>query len=98
MAVGFVLFALLLEVGKSDCIDYSTVIHTVDEVGNYSETNFGAAIDGLGDVDGDGVWDVMVSALFLHDIGAVFILFMEQDGLVRSFQEISYLLGDFTGK
>ncbi|MEQ1892584.1 MAG: PKD domain-containing protein [Planctomycetota bacterium] len=63
------------------------------------EDQFGRAIVNLGDLDGDGVTDLLVSA---HtdddggiDQGAVYVLFMEANGFVKSWQKISDTEGGF---
>jgi len=48
---------------------------------------FGEALSGLGDLDGDGVLDIAVGVG--GDGGAVYILFMNTDGSVKSLQKIS---------
>ncbi len=62
---------------------------------------FGVAVDSLGDLDGDGVIDLVVSA---HadddgglDRGAIWILFLNSDGTVKGHQKISDTAGGFTG-
>jgi len=62
---------------------------------------FGTALTGLGDVDGDGVPDMAVSAI-LHDDGgsnrgAVWILFLNPDSTVKAWQKISQTQGGFGG-
>ena len=56
--------------------------------------------DNAGDINGDGVTDLVVGARSdddgAIDAGAVYILFMNQDGTVQSHQKISMLEGDFT--
>ncbi len=63
--------------------------------------NLGRAVTSVGDLDGDGVVDVAVGA---HrdddggmDRGAVWILFLNGDGTVKSQQKISDTEGGFTG-
>lgn len=56
--------------------------------------------DKAGDINGDGVVDLVVGARSdddgQTDAGAVYILFMNQDGTVQSNQKISMLEGGFT--
>ncbi|HEX6882777.1 MAG TPA: PKD domain-containing protein [Planctomycetota bacterium] len=58
---------------------------------------FGRAAANLGDLDGDGVTDVAVSANYDDDggtnKGAVYILFLNTDGTVKAFQKISSTQG-----
>jgi hypothetical protein len=58
---------------------------------------FGAAVDNIGDVNGDGVDDLIVGAPGDDDgpnqSGAVFILFMNANGTLNNFQEISSTTG-----
>ena len=63
---------------------------------------FGESMASLGDLDGDGTLDLAVSAPFDDDggtdRGAVWILFLEPDGRVKSHQKISDTQGGFTGE
>jgi RHS repeat-associated protein len=77
-----------------------------DTAGNFTATiagndYLGASVTCLGDIDGDGIADLAISA---HgeddggtDRGAVWILFLDTDGTVQSYQKISDTDGDFTG-
>ncbi len=69
------------------------------DLGN--DDNFGSAVAGIGDLDGDGVLDLAVGAPLDDDgglnRGAIWILFLETDGTVREFQKISEEAGGFTG-
>src|SRR6201988_1840502 len=63
------------------------------------QDQFGPSIVNLGDLDGDGVTDLLVGA---HtdddgglDQGAVYILFLRSNGFVKSWQKISDLYGNF---
>jgi PKD repeat protein len=73
-----------------------------DESGNFvgqldPGDQFGRAAANLGDVDGDGVVDVAVSSNYDDDgganKGAVYVLFLNRDGTVKSHQKISALTG-----
>ncbi len=58
---------------------------------------FGRSIVGIGDLDGDGITDVVVGARSdddgATDAGALYVLFMNRDGTVRAEQKISALSG-----
>ena len=62
---------------------------------------FGQSLANIGDLDGDGVQDLAVGASFDDDggtdRGAVWILFMDTNGKVKSEQKISDTAGDFGG-
>ncbi len=66
---------------------------------------FGNSVASLGDLDGDGVGDLAVGARHDDDggtppnaeRGAVWILFLNTDGTVKSHQKISATEGGFTG-
>lgn len=62
---------------------------------------FGSSLSCLGDLNGDGNNDLMVGAFWLDDggleRGAVFILFLNSNGTVQSYQKISSTSGGFTG-
>ena len=62
---------------------------------------FGQSIANMGDLDGDGVTDIAVGAERdddgLEESGAVWILFLNNDGTVKSHQKISRTQGGFTG-
>ena len=62
---------------------------------------FGNSVANLGDLDGDGVQDLAVGA-YSDDgesinRGAVWVLFLNADGTVKSYQKISDTEGEFTG-
>ena len=62
---------------------------------------FGQSVAGIGDLDGDGINDAAVGAYFDDDggldRGAVYILFLNSKGAVKSEQKISDTAGGFTG-
>jgi PKD repeat protein len=61
---------------------------------------FGRAAANLGDLDGDGVTDVVVSSNYDDDggtnKGAVYVLFLNRDGSVKGSQKISQTSGGLT--
>ncbi len=67
---------------------------------DYSD-NFGRAITFLGDINGDGIGDLLVGADGDYEgmsrFGAVWILFMNIDGTVKSHRKINTNEGNFTG-
>jgi len=71
-----------------------------DPLGN--ESSFGWAVEGLGDLNGDGVPDLAVGHNRDDDggfqAGATWILFLNPDGTVQGRQKISSLAGGFTGQ
>lgn len=62
---------------------------------------FGDGLSNLGDINGDGIIDIAVAAKYDDDgadeAGAVYILFLDTDGTVKSHQKISATEGGFTG-
>ena len=62
---------------------------------------FGSSVASLGDLDGDGVGDLAVGVVGDGDggplRGAVWVLFLNTDGTVKSHQKISDTQGGFTG-
>ena len=65
---------------------------------------FGCAIESLGDLDGDGFGDIAVGAgkdddgpTGSYDRGAVYVLFLNANATVKSYQKLSRLYGRFYG-
>lgn len=71
--------------------NFSGVLHDGDQ--------FGSAVAGIGDLDGDGIPDIAVGASGDDsggsNRGAVWVLFMNRDGTVRAQQPISQTDGQF---
>ena len=63
--------------------------------------NFGSTVASLGDIDGDGVTDIVATARFDDDggpdRGAAYILLLNSDGTVKGHTKISDGSGGFTG-
>jgi len=66
-----------------------------------NEDFFGSSVSKIGDLDGDNVTDLVVGAYFDDDdgldVGAVWILFLNSNGTVKSYQKISATEGGFIG-
>ncbi len=66
-----------------------------------NDDRFGSSVASLGDLDGDRVTDLAVGAVNDDDggnsHGAVWVLFLNPDGTVKSHQKISSTQGGFTG-
>ncbi|MFC1481593.1 FG-GAP-like repeat-containing protein [Candidatus Neomarinimicrobiota bacterium] len=76
-----------------------------DTAGNFTDVlddndRLGSSVVGLGDIDGDSVPDLAIGAAYDSDggpnRGAVYILFMNASGTVKSTQKISDTVGNFT--
>ncbi len=69
--------------------------------GDLDDDAFGASLASPGDLDGDGIADLAVGALGDDDggtdQGALWVLFLDTDGTVRSEQKISETAGGFGG-
>jgi hypothetical protein len=80
---------------------FKKISDKADVYGLKAGDEFGSAIAGLGDLDGDGVPDLAVGAILddsaLHDQGAVWINFLATDGSVKSKLKINDVSGGFRG-
>jgi len=77
-----------------------------DTEGNFTGTlddydNFGVSLASVGDLDADGVPDLAAGAMYDDDgadqRGAVWVLFLNADGTVKSYQKISDTEGGLSG-
>jgi hypothetical protein len=89
---------------KANCLAIDTSIKISDNSGNFgalldNNDQFGRTLSSVGDLNGDGVPDLITSALGDDDggaeRGAVYILFMEATGNVDSYIKISSDSGGF---
>ncbi|MEQ9100253.1 MAG: gliding motility-associated C-terminal domain-containing protein [Imperialibacter sp.] len=66
-----------------------------------SNSRFGYSVSNIGDLNGDGTTDVAVGAVYDQDggyqHGAVWILFLNENGTVKTHQKINETAGGFTG-
>jgi hypothetical protein len=65
------------------------------------DDHFGSSVTGLGDINGDGIFDIAAGAEQDDDggsnRGAVWLMFMERDGEIISESKISSVSGNFPG-
>lgn len=84
---------------KSEAMVTTPNTSTPDLSGLFNE--FGMSVTGLGDLDGDGIEDVAVGARGENgsgvDRGAVWVLFLDTDGSVKSSQQIADGVGGLPG-
>lgn len=73
-----------------------------DTQGNFLETmansdKFGNSVAGIGDLDGDGIEDLVVGADGQGVGGSIYVLFMNTDGTVSTSQQITEGVGGMVG-
>ncbi len=99
----FVLFVFTVNAQNNPIIGYQKIDETNGGfTGNLDDNDFfGTAVDSIGDLNGDGITDIVVGASGDDDggtdKGAVYILFMNSDATVNHYQKISDLEGNFSG-
>ncbi len=101
------LLVLTLSLGVSRAqnpvISYQKISNLQGGFGNNLNANdlFGNACDSIGDINGDGVTDIVVSSFgddqVATDMGAIYIMKLYSDGSVQSYTKISKNMGGFTG-
>ncbi|MBW8060771.1 MAG: hypothetical protein FVQ78_10770, partial [Solirubrobacterales bacterium] len=98
--------AVVVILSNTSCPSVNTHQKISDTQGNFTgilddSDMFGYSMDSIGDLDGDGIIDMVVSAYRDDDggtdRGAVWILFLNANGTVKSQQKISDSQGNFTG-
>ena len=81
------------------CVSFQKIT-TADSTSSIFSSADAHSTAALGDLDGDSVNDVMIGTPFDYDggsrAGAIYILFLAQNGTYTSYQKISDLDGDFT--
>jgi hypothetical protein len=89
--------------GDGTVKDYQKIANNYGGMGNVIQNVdvFGCSIANIGDIDGDGIVDIAVGAMYSNDGGAdrgsLWILRLKNDGTVKAYQKISDTAGSFTG-
>ncbi len=84
-------------------VKYQKISNTQGNFGNNLSANdvFGNSSDSIGDINGDGVTDIVVSAYGDDekgtDMGAIYIMRLAADGSVKSYTKITKNKNGFTG-
>ena len=85
-------------------LDHQKISSSMGDFGGslQDEDRFGNSIAYLGDLNGDGVGDLAVGSDLRDgnhsDQGSIWILFLEENGMVKNHQEISESRSSFTGE
>jgi len=105
--LGFVVFVLILNItsvsSQNWVVNYQKISSTEGNLGvNLSAgDSFGHALDSIGDINGDGVTDAIVTAFgddqMGANMGALYVLKMNSNGTVKSYTKITKNLNGFTG-
>ena len=81
-------------------INFIEITNSAGVIGLGTNDQFGASLSLVGDINGDSVQDLCVGARQDNDLnqnsGAIYILFLQRNGAVSSFQKISNLQGGLT--
>ena len=80
---------------------YSSIDHNQGglTMGQFHQGRFGSSVTAIGDLDGDGITDLVLGGRLQHDedwpdqYGSLWVMFMNADGTVRDQQEISHNIG-----
>ncbi len=106
--LGLLAFSLLVifsqqSTAQNWVVNYQKISNTSGGLGyilNQGDA-FGHALDSIGDLDGDGVTDVIFSAFgddqMGTDIGAIYVAFMNANGTIKSTKKITKNTNGFTG-
>ncbi|MDC0241311.1 integrin alpha [Candidatus Nitrosopelagicus sp.] len=92
-----IIFTLTIFLIVFSLINHNAFSSSFPELDDYD--TFGNEIIGIGDFDGDGIIDLAVGASEDDDggkdKGAIYILFLNSDATVKSYQKISDTSGNF---
>ena len=84
-------------------VTFQKISNTQGNFGNNLSADdlFGNSLDSIGDINGDGITDIVVSSFgddqVATDMGAIYIMKLNSDGSVKSFKKISKNMNGFTG-
>ena len=98
--IPIVFFTLIFLPGLSAYAETDQLYVSLDSILNNND-HFGISVSQIGDLNNDGVVDIAVGAYKDddggQDRGALYIIFLNNDGTVKSFQKISDTAGGFDG-